>query len=146
MATFSAGVYAECVSASLIVESKYFSTRVVTITHGLNQDFLGTFDLKVFKENIGKVFKWHEGDHTNFLSPSFAIVQSSGMDKAKLMREYSLVVEKRDIECMMILCMEVNMQEVPPVMVSPIPPCIASFADSCSLQTKMNHGSPNPTP
>jgi hypothetical protein len=46
LATFVAGVYKECVSARLIVESKDFSTRVVTITHGLSQDFLGQFDYK----------------------------------------------------------------------------------------------------
>ncbi len=55
LAKFAAGVYSECVRARLIVESQEFSTRVVTVTHGLDQDFLGTFDLNAFQAYIHKV-------------------------------------------------------------------------------------------
>ena len=44
-AKFVADLYAECVSARLIVESKDFSTRVVSITHGLKPRLLGNIRL-----------------------------------------------------------------------------------------------------
>ena len=79
LTVFASAVYAKCVSARLIVESMDFSTRVVGITHGLNQDYLGTYDLQQFQKHINKVLEWHKEGHKTYISPSFAMVQSSGM-------------------------------------------------------------------
>ena len=117
MATFVAGVYVECMKQGLIVESKDFSKRVVTVTHGLDQNFLRKFDYKQLEKHINLVLEWHKEGHKTYISPSFAMVQSSGMGKTKLMREYSIVVnkdEESDIECKMILCMKRDAQHEPP--------------------------------
>ena len=42
-AMFVAGVYAEYMKEGLIVVTKEFSKRVVSVTHGLDQNFLGKF-------------------------------------------------------------------------------------------------------
>jgi hypothetical protein len=72
----------------------------------LTKTSLGTFDMQAFEEHINNVFDWHQEGHKIFLSPSFAMVQSSGMGKTKLMREYSRKVNenkknKNDVECKM---------------------------------------------
>ena len=109
LATFVAGVYAGCVRTGLIVEGKKSSDRVVSITHGLDQKFLGAFDVEELDTQVQKVLKWHKTDHKVYRSPSFAMLQSSGMGKTKLMLEYKRwhnYANSNDIECTIILCVD----------------------------------------
>jgi hypothetical protein len=72
------------------------SGRVASLTLGLDQDYRGKFDLRQFQQRIEVTFKWYEDEKVRdeFISPSFSIIQSSGMGKTKLMKEYKKVTSE----------------------------------------------------
>ena len=87
-------IYTKCLQAGLVEVAH--NKRVTSLTYRLNKEFQGDFDLKQLIERIDTTFQWYNGDSKNYLSPSFAIVQSSGMGKTKLMKQYKNVMEKQN--------------------------------------------------
>jgi hypothetical protein len=109
-------LYAALVTAGLLPQD--VRGRVASLTLGLDQDYRGEFDLLQFQGRIHETFLWHEkGDERNkYISPSFAIIQSSGMGKTKLMKQYKTVtndtVRPSDTLVRLLLC--VHGETIPP--------------------------------
>ena len=83
--------------------------RFTALTLGLDQAYQGKLDLEQCNEHIYETFKWFGESHDKYLSPSFAIIQSSGTGKTKLMKQYKkAVAEKRYFKCphvLLLLCL-----------------------------------------
>ena len=86
-------------------------SRFVPLTYHLDDEYQGNFDLPQFRGKIQRVFQWYddagEFSSKNFVSPSFAIIQSSGMGKTKLMKQYK-ATEDNGTTVFMILCYPAN--------------------------------------
>lgn len=65
--------------------------RVGKITAGLDRNLIGNHDLSCLRKKIQDTFSWYdknvEDNYTKYQSPSFPIVQSSGMGKTRLMKQ-----------------------------------------------------------
>ena len=73
-----------------------------------DSDMVYTHDLKLFSDNVNKVFTWHEDKEVRqkYMAPYFPVVQSSGMGKTKLLYEYKQYLKNSisDITAILILC------------------------------------------
>mmetsp|Transcript_12456 Transcript_12456/g.17877 ORF Transcript_12456/g.17877 Transcript_12456/m.17877 type:complete len:848 (-) Transcript_12456:138-2681(-) len=98
-------IYIDCKDAGLVSEGS--DNRVTILTKGLDREYRGTFDLEQFNARINETFNWYSADHRKYVSPSFAIVQSSGMGKTKLMKQYKEQMQKEkgsSIDVVLLLC------------------------------------------
>ena len=64
------------------------------------------FDLNHFSKRVYDLFQWYENDNEKktFMAPYFALVQSSGMGKTKLLFEFKNCLDKSKYSCYMIQC------------------------------------------
>ena len=86
--------------------------RGPSIVDGLDTPLAHTFDLEAFEERIENLFSWHESDHEQFLAPYFALVQSSGMGKTKLFKEFrDRYGQHEGQHCKTILCLDAHLSQ-----------------------------------
>ena len=82
--------------------------KSVPLTLGLDQEYCGEFDLLEFRQRIDATFQWYEKKYEcdKYISPSFSVIQSRGMGKTKLMKQYKQVMNKDnpDIRVVLLLC------------------------------------------
>ena len=102
--------YNECVKEGIAPNPvPGIDLRVAPLTLGLDQDYCGKFDLLQFQQRIDATFEWYEKEEERekYISPSFSIIQSSGMGKTKLMKQYKKVMNYKnpsDIRVVLLLC------------------------------------------
>ena len=106
----SKAIYEDCCDAGLAKRPPTgMDDRFTALTLGLDQAYQGKLDLEQCNEHIYETFKWFGESHDKYLSPSFAIIQSSGTGKTKLMKQYKkAVAEKRYFKCphvLLLLCL-----------------------------------------
>ena len=86
------------------IESEYgdgtlSSERTGSLTMGISPKYHGSFDIELFRQRI-------EGTQDS-ISQSFAMIQSSGMGKTKLMKKYKTRFSKiHNFTALMLLCTE----------------------------------------
>ena len=114
---FFKGIKDACVQAGFLPPpgQQKLLFRVAEITLGLKNQYYISLDLQEFSKKINETFKWYDqkykdgriikSKHTEYVSSLFALIQSSGMGKTKLMKEYKkqqVVGQEKDIR--MLLC------------------------------------------
>jgi hypothetical protein len=93
--------------------AKYYlktATRVASTDFEINEDYVGSNNLRKFTDRIDELFTWHQYDDLEvkkpYTAPYFSIIQSSGMGKTKLMFEFKNAQEKepKKYKAILILC------------------------------------------
>lgn len=81
------------------------------IIDGLDTKIAHTYDLDKFHERVESLFKWHKDseEREKYLAPYFAVVQSSGMGKTKLLTEYKK--QQKGIVVKTILCVDAGLTD-----------------------------------
>jgi hypothetical protein len=88
------------------------ATRVAPTDFEINEDYVGSNDLRKFTDRIDELFTWHQYDDSEvkkpYTAPYFPIIQSSGMGKTKLLFEFKNAQEKepKKYKAILILCNE----------------------------------------
>lgn len=81
--------------------------RVAAVDYQQEVELQHSFDVDQFSDRIDRLFEWHTDVRTRreFIAPYFALVQSSGMGKTKLLYEYQKRVQKKaKVHCVIVHC------------------------------------------
>eukprot|EP00523_Entomoneis_sp_CCMP467_P010980 CAMPEP_0168740126 /NCGR_PEP_ID=MMETSP0724-20121128/11816_1 /TAXON_ID=265536 /ORGANISM="Amphiprora sp., Strain CCMP467" /LENGTH=762 /DNA_ID=CAMNT_0008787547 /DNA_START=299 /DNA_END=2587 /DNA_ORIENTATION=- len=94
-------------SQSASADATKETARRFEIDEGIKDEELHhSFDYMQFEREIHNLFQWHDSDEVRdkYLAPYFAMVQSSGMGKTKLMFEYTIRKKPKNISARLLLC------------------------------------------
>lgn len=89
--------------------SKLVGHRDGRITDGLDIPLVHRYDITAFHNRVEDLFKWHDEEETRrkYTAPYFALVQSSGMGKTKLLTEYRKGCQgPGKTKCLTLLCVD----------------------------------------
>ena len=108
-----AGMALEILEPDLVESTR--RNRGPNITDGLETVLVHDLDLKACEKRIEQLFEWHDqaSVREEFLAPYFALVQSSGMGKTKLLIELRKLYNGRGQKyvCKTILCLDAFLNE-----------------------------------
>jgi len=80
--------------------------RVASIVAGIHTEYIENPSLSLLQKKISDVFEWYTKEHfKTFMSPSFAVIQSSGMGKTRLLMELANIEKtKSNFAVKKIIC------------------------------------------